>query len=1334
MMMKTIQTLMAIACLLSSSVIFSQEERQFDVSFSIDTIDCSSRQICYNTLVRTGDGSSWNLAGQNYRIFYDASMASYIDGSAERILDPSQYSDILLTADFQNVDASAFPGDLPFKATLGFLNYSVDLMNLTNGGIDLPANADYVPTTKLCFDVTQEVIDNGSECLGLVWAQMGKTDGIATAFVEISEWVQPNVTTPAVGRIFDDLDADDGDPSCISAICGGADNENTDANCSDGIDNDEDGLVDCADPDCANTEPCAEPPKQFGIALELRTIDCSTGMACYNVNISTANDESYLLGSQRYQLFYNSAVGSFVSGTSSLGGEFRDLALQASTPIENVNATGIGDLPFEGDLGFINFTILLDDPEVSTVFVDPGFPITTAELCFAISDEAITGTDVCFEATWARDGVTNPYNGSMVEVDALINTTAQAAVPTDFGDLSPSSGDDACFDMTCPPLSAENGDIDCNDNADNDNDGLIDCLDPDCEPFANCSTVCNALAPTLTGESRGAGSCDYVIGRVVLDIDGGNQTSLYTTTYVVTSADGVILGINNNAPSFELFEEGYYRIYPINFRPTTSTLSGLSVGGNILNITGDDDCFEIGSPFDFTVCTEIAKCNFCLGEDVTIAVTETPGAGRTSNVVLTDNDGVIVSIGDETNFGSLDAAIYVAFFIDFETGATIQGLEVGQNIGDITPGDITVLQTFNIGVCDQLNPTIFFDLKGCDITTTAILQVGETFTTYQWSTGATESFIEVSATEVETYTVTVTLDNRCVGVVSQDITGEEISNFGDFVWEDANGNGRQDANESGINGVTVNLFTDFDNDGVPDFPDFPSCTTTTANNPDTGEPGFYNFNVYQSSYIIGFDSPTGFVPTTQNQGDAAGDSDVGDNGLTTTLVIGEGEERTDIDAGFRTSTGIGGFVWEDEDADGRRDDTEVGVNDATINLYDANGNRVATTISLTNPETGEEGFYCFDNIPVRDYYVEIILPDGKALTEPDVGNDDERDSDATGAFGLGTTDIISPSEGVKTENVAFGIYTGGITCGLVWRENERGTEGVYDEGVDEVVDNSQVEIVSSDTDEVVSVGVTGGDGRYCVNGLTAGSYYVRFLANENGESYVAPNQGGDPLLDSDVDNNTGQTGVFFVGPQDSVLGVNAGIRLEALPIELLSFSGSWDALRSANVLKWVTATEINNDFFELERIVNSNGDWEVVGTIDGNGTTTIINEYGYADEDVNRSGTYYYRLRQVDFDGGYDYSNIIAIDVLLNSQPALKVYPNPIRQNAQLDLMVTTDDVATIKVTDLLGREVRSAIAYDVFSGHNMINIDCSDLQSGSYIILATIGSTQQHKLIQVAR
>ena len=147
MMMKTLQTLVAVACLLSTNVLWSIQE--YDIRFANKSVDCGARQVCYETQIRSADGQAWNLAGQNYRIFYDASMAIYIDGSARRLLDPNQYSDILLTANITDTDASAFPGDLPFQSTLSFLNYSVDLMNLTNGGINLPANGDWVSTTLL---------------------------------------------------------------------------------------------------------------------------------------------------------------------------------------------------------------------------------------------------------------------------------------------------------------------------------------------------------------------------------------------------------------------------------------------------------------------------------------------------------------------------------------------------------------------------------------------------------------------------------------------------------------------------------------------------------------------------------------------------------------------------------------------------------------------------------------------------------------------------------------------------------------------------------------------------------------------------------------------------------------------------------------------------------------------------------------------------------------------------------------------------------------------------------------------------------------------------------
>lgn len=498
MMMKTLQTLLAVVCLLSTNTLWSIQE--YDIRFAYQSVDCQARQVCYHTQIRSADGQAWNLAGQNYRIFFDGSMAVYIDGSARRLLDPNQYSDILLTANIPNVDASAFPGDLPFQSTLSFLNYSVDLMNLTNGGINLPANGDWISTTELCFEVTQEVIDDGSECLGLVWARMGKTDGIATAFVEVSQWVAANSTTEAITNIFDDLDASDGVGSCISADCGGSGNENTELTCSDGVDNDDDGLIDCDDPGCATIVPCVPPQKEYAIDLDLKSIDCSTGMTCYNVNL-ISGATPFTLGSQRYQLFYNSGVGSFVTGANMLGSEFQSLTLQASTPVENVNANGVGDLPYEGNLGFINFTIQLTDEGVgSSVQITSDSPTNVAELCFVMTDQAINNENVCFEATWARFGTTDLYNLSMVEIEEWIEpNNVQEVDALNFGDLSPASGDDACFDISCGNTSNETGDQECSDGIDNDDDGLIDCLDPGCGSAPICEGQCNALAPSLTG-------------------------------------------------------------------------------------------------------------------------------------------------------------------------------------------------------------------------------------------------------------------------------------------------------------------------------------------------------------------------------------------------------------------------------------------------------------------------------------------------------------------------------------------------------------------------------------------------------------------------------------------------------------------------------------------------------------------------------------------------------------------------------------------------------------------------------------------------------------------
>jgi len=106
-MMKTIKSLVGLLCLLLTSQVFGQQQ-EYDIRFALSSSDCDTRQICYETQIRSADGQTWNLAGQNYRIFYDASMAIFIDGSVSRTdnLDPNQYSDILFSAHFFNQDES----------------------------------------------------------------------------------------------------------------------------------------------------------------------------------------------------------------------------------------------------------------------------------------------------------------------------------------------------------------------------------------------------------------------------------------------------------------------------------------------------------------------------------------------------------------------------------------------------------------------------------------------------------------------------------------------------------------------------------------------------------------------------------------------------------------------------------------------------------------------------------------------------------------------------------------------------------------------------------------------------------------------------------------------------------------------------------------------------------------------------------------------------------------------------------------------------------------------------------------------------------------------------
>lgn len=188
----------------------------YGIRLTFDSLDCIQKTACFNVQLRTEDGNGWGLAGQNYRIYYDASLATWQSGVSTL---GSSYQDFTLIQDFQDVDASAANSNLAFEGSLGFLNYTMDLNDPSVGGVNLPSDGSWLTTTQLCFALEDDLLDNPSTCLEAIWARDTLTAKYATSFVEVSEWIAPNMTQMGNGVYYDDLDASDGNDACFNNVC-----------------------------------------------------------------------------------------------------------------------------------------------------------------------------------------------------------------------------------------------------------------------------------------------------------------------------------------------------------------------------------------------------------------------------------------------------------------------------------------------------------------------------------------------------------------------------------------------------------------------------------------------------------------------------------------------------------------------------------------------------------------------------------------------------------------------------------------------------------------------------------------------------------------------------------------------------------------------------------------------------------------------------------------------------------------------------------------------------------------------------------------------------------
>ena len=187
-----------------------------------------------------------------------------------------------------------------------------------------------------------------------------------------------------------------------------------------------------------------------------------------------------------------------------------------------------------------------------------------------------------------------------------------------------------------------------------------------------------------------------------------------------------------------------------------------------------------------------------------------------------------------------------------------------------------------------------------------------------------------------------------------------------------------------------------------------------------------------------------------------------------------------------------------------------------------------------------------------------------------------------------------------------------------------------------------------------------------------------------------------------------------------------------VPVELISFSTSAEA--NVVTLDWTTATELNNHGFEIERrpdktnLPDVNAGWRTMGFREGKGTTSELQHYSYSDKLSGiESSKLYYRLKQIDFNGSFEYSDIVEVEIAPSVFSLSQNYPNPFNPSTVISYQLPFNSFITLKVYDVLGNEISTLVSEEKPAGSYEIVFNAvstaGGLSSGVYTYQLQAGS-----------
>ncbi|RJP61095.1 MAG: T9SS C-terminal target domain-containing protein [Ignavibacteriales bacterium] len=185
-----------------------------------------------------------------------------------------------------------------------------------------------------------------------------------------------------------------------------------------------------------------------------------------------------------------------------------------------------------------------------------------------------------------------------------------------------------------------------------------------------------------------------------------------------------------------------------------------------------------------------------------------------------------------------------------------------------------------------------------------------------------------------------------------------------------------------------------------------------------------------------------------------------------------------------------------------------------------------------------------------------------------------------------------------------------------------------------------------------------------------------------------------------------------------------------VPVELVAFNAKF--AENAVTLNWKTATETNNKGFQVERKVNNS--WESIGYVNGNGSTSEVTSYTFIDSKLPFVATVSYRLKQIDLDGTYSYSQVVEVSLQQPTKYELSQnYPNPFNPSTKISYTIPVDSRVTLQIFSVTGELVRDLVNTNQSAGSYVVDFDASDLANGTYIYRITAGTfVQARKMLLI--